>query len=263
MRYILPLLILLGCLVGCQQTKKSPVTTINPPTETTDTVIAQLLTDLHITPIHHASFIIQWKETTIFIDPVNAAAFNQHPDPDIILITDIHGDHMHIETLDSLHLEKTQLIAPQAVAEKLPAAYTDYLVVLNNGEKKEVGPVIVEGIPMYNLREEALQYHPKGRGNGYVLTLGSKKIYISGDTEDIPEMKALTDIDIAFVCMNQPWTMTVDRAIPAVMSFKPKLVYPYHYRGKEKDSDVVRFKNKLQQKNPEINVVLLDWYPNS
>ena len=113
---------------------------------------------------------------------------------------------------------------------------------------------------MYNLREEALKFHAKGRGNGYVLTINDERIYISGDTEDIPEMRTLKNIDKAFVCMNLPWTMTVESAASAVLEFKPKQVYPYHYRNKEGMSDVNLFKNLVNKEDKSIEVILLDWY---
>ena len=113
---------------------------------------------------------------------------------------------------------------------------------------------------MYNLREEALKFHQKGRGNGYVLTLGEERVYISGDTEDIPEMRQLKNIDKAFVCMNLPYTMTVESAASAVLDFKPKQVYPYHYRGTEGLSDVNKFKSIVNTGNAEIDVVQLNWY---
>jgi L-ascorbate metabolism protein UlaG (beta-lactamase superfamily) len=105
-----------------------------------------------------------------------------------------------------------------------------------------------------------LKFHEKGRGNGYVLTLGMERIYISGDTEDIPEMRTLKNIDVAFVCMNLPYTMTVESAASAVLDFKPKKVYPYHYRGSDGKSDVDKFKTLVTEKNPDIKVLLLDWY---
>jgi L-ascorbate metabolism protein UlaG (beta-lactamase superfamily) len=112
---------------------------------------------------------------------------------------------------------------------------------------------------MYNLTKERLNFHNKGRGNGYVLTINQKRIYISGDTEDIAEMRSLKNIDYAFICMNLPYTMTVEQAASAVMEFKPKVVIPYHYRGKGMISDVQRFKH-LVSKNKAIEVKLLDWY---
>ncbi len=107
---------------------------------------------------------------------------------------------------------------------------------------------------MYNLTEDRLKFHSKGRGNGYVLTLGGKRIYISGDTEDVPEMRALKDIDVAFVCMNLPYTMSPEQAASAVKEFKPKAVYPYHYRG----SDVQKFKELV---GPASEVRIREWYP--
>ena len=115
---------------------------------------------------------------------------------------------------------------------------------------------------MYNLREEALKFHTKGRGNGYVLTINEERIYFSGDTEDIPEMRNLKNIDKAFVCMNLPYTMTVESAADAVLAFKPKQVYPYHYRGTQGLSDVAKFKKIVNEKDTSIEVVQWNWYPN-
>jgi L-ascorbate metabolism protein UlaG (beta-lactamase superfamily) len=113
---------------------------------------------------------------------------------------------------------------------------------------------------MYNLREEALQFHKKGRGNGYVIELAGQRIYISGDTEDIPEMRKLQEIDKAFVCMNLPYTMPVESAADAVLDFKPKKVYPYHYRGQGGLSDVQKFKTLVNTGNSDIEVIQLNWY---
>ncbi len=219
------------------------------------------ISDIRIDPIQHASTILEWKQKIIYIDPTGGTkAFGKKKPANLILITDIHGDHMNIDTLDSLDVSKAEIIVPQAVAEKLPARYTDQIIIINNGETKEVQGISIEAIPMYNLREEALKFHEKGRGNGYVITLGKERIYFSGDTEDIPEMRALQYIDKAFVCMNLPYTMTVEKAANAVLEFKPKEVYPYHYRGKGGLSDVKKFK-ELVSKDPEIQVVQLNWYP--
>jgi len=115
-------------------------------------------------------------------------------------------------------------------------------------------------LPMYNLTADRQQFHPKGRGNGYVLTLGAKRIYISGDTEDIPEMRQLENIDVAFVCMNLPYTMDVEAAADAVLDFKPKIVYPYHYRGKGGMSDLEEFRSIVGAGDGDIEVRLLKWY---
>ncbi|CAN0603002.1 unnamed protein product, partial [Ectocarpus sp. 12 AP-2014] len=153
-------------------------------------------------------------------------------------------------------------VVPQAVAEELPEEYAEQLVILDNGSSKELNGITIEAIPMYNLRSEALKFHNKGRGNGYVLTIGDQRIYFSGDTEDIPEMRSLKNIDKAFVSMNLPYTMTVESAAEAVLDFKPKQVYPYHYRGNPDVSDVAKFKQLVDAGNQDIEVVQLDWYPN-
>lgn len=114
---------------------------------------------------------------------------------------------------------------------------------------------------MNNLPETDDSRHPKGRGNGYVLNMGGQRLYISGDTEDIPEMRALQNIDVAFVCMNMPYTMTVEQAADAVLAFKPKVVYPFHYRGQGGLSDVDHFKELVNKGNEGIDVRLRNWYP--
>jgi L-ascorbate metabolism protein UlaG (beta-lactamase superfamily) len=114
---------------------------------------------------------------------------------------------------------------------------------------------------MYNLPENSDSRHTKGRGNGYVINFGGKNVYISGDTEDIPEMRHLKNIDVAFVCMNLPYTMDVNQAANAVLEFKPKIVYPYHYRGQEGLSDVSAFKKLVNDGNKSIEVRLVNWYP--
>ncbi|WP_025740290.1 MBL fold metallo-hydrolase [Aquimarina pacifica] len=260
--YFLYTLLLCFVFINCKSQKKEE--TGNNDNATIETEIEKNIveTDISIDPIEHATTILEWKGKIIYIDPNGGMkAFKGKKPANIVLITDIHGDHMNIDTLDSLDLAKAEIIVPQAVAEKLPASYTDKLVILNNGETKEVQGIPIEAIPMYNLREEALKYHSKGRGNGYVLNLGQKRVYFSGDTEDISEMRALKNIDMAFVCMNLPYTMTVERAADAVLDFKPKQVFPYHYRGTEGLSDVSKFK-KLVAKDPTIEVVQLEWYPN-
>ncbi len=217
---------------------------------------------LKIIPISHATAILEWQGITIYIDPVGGAeAFKDQKKPDLILITDIHNDHFSLTTLQELDTKKTKIIMPQAVADCMPDFFTPQIDVLDNGDYKERFHIKVEAVPMYNLREESLQFHPKGRGNGYVLSLGKQRIYFSGDTEDIPEMRVLEGIDKAFICMNLPYTMTVDKAADAVLEFQPKQVYPYHYRGKPDVSDVSLFAKLVQQGNPKIEVIQLDWYP--
>lgn len=177
------------------------------------------------------------------------------------MITDIHGDHLNIETLNEIKTSNATFVVPEAVALKLPDNFKKNLIILNNGEDTVLNSIKIEAIPMYNLPETEDSRHPKGRGNGYILNIDGKSIYISGDTEDIKEMRALKNIDVAFICMNLPYTMDIDQAADAVLDFKPKVVYPYHYRGKPGLSDVNAFKQMVNEGNPKIEVKLLDWYP--
>ncbi|TCK69178.1 L-ascorbate metabolism protein UlaG (beta-lactamase superfamily) [Winogradskyella wandonensis] len=216
---------------------------------------------IEVKPINHGTLVLKSEDYNFYIDPVGGAdKFYGLGKPDFVLITDIHGDHLNIDTLKDLNLSETTLIAPKAVADRLPSDIANTIVVLNNGDNFEIDNLKIEAIPMYNLREEALKFHPKGRGNGYVINVDDKRIYISGDTEDIPEMRNLKDIDMAFVCMNLPYTMTEKSAASAVLDFKPKKVYPYHYRGKDGLSDIEAFKNEVSAKNSDIKVMLLNWY---
>ena len=219
--------------------------------------------EVEIKPISHATAVINWGETTIYLDPTGGAeAFKGMEEPDLVLITDIHGDHMDAETLNELNLGNTRIIVPQAVKEQLPETLGQNLVVMNNGETINEQGFSIEAIPMYNLREEAKQYHEEGRGNGYVLEKDGERVYIAGDTEDIPEMRNMKDIDIAFVPMNLPYTMPVDKAAEAVLDFAPEKVYPYHYRGQDGKADVERFKQLVNEGDDNIEVVLAEWYPN-
>jgi len=244
--------------VSCKE--KAKETTVTKEVE--EIVVQPEAKTLKIIPIEHATAVLEYGDITIYVDPVGGAeAFKGQKQPDLVLITDIHFDHLNLETLQGLNTSKAKIIVPQAVADKMPAEFTPQLDVLNNGDTKERYDILVEAIPMYNLREEALKFHDKGRGNGYVLNIGDERIYFSGDTEDIPEMRALKNIDKAFVCMNLPYTMTEESAASAVLEFKPKQVYPYHYRGKPDVSDVAKFKKLVNEGNSDIEVVQLDWYP--
>lgn len=214
-----------------------------------------------ISPISHATAVIQFDDKTIYLDPTGGAeAFSNFKKPTYVLITDIHGDHMNIKTLNALDLKETSIIAPKAVADKIGTVRAKEVIVINNGETKSMDSFKIDAIPMYNLREEALKFHSKGRGNGYVLTIDNERIYFSGDTEDIPEMRNLQNIDKAFVCMNLPYTMTIESAADAVLAFKPKKVYPYHYRGTNGLSDVAQFKKIVNEGNSSVEVIQWNWY---
>ena len=206
---------------------------------------------LKITPIQHASLMIQAGGKVLYIDPAQGS-FDGLPQADYILITDIHGDHMAPEIVNKLKKASTEIIAPQAVSEKVSGTS-----VIAYGQTKKLGPFSVESIPAYNLTRGPAAgklFHDKGRGCGYVVTYGGKRFYFSGDTEATPEMKALKNIDVAFVCMNLPYTMTPEEAAGAVRAFHPAVVYPYHYKG----SDTTAFKKALDGSGIDVRVI--DWY---
>lgn len=216
--------------------------------------------DLKITPILHGTLVLEYDEEVIYVDPYGGAeVFEGQKKPTMVLITDVHGDHHNQKTLDALDLEGVRFVAPKAVADKLPENYQ--VTILNNGENKNIGGLLIMAIPMYNLPETEDSRHPKGRGNGYIVDFAETKVYISGDTEDISEMRALKDIDVAFVCMNLPYTMDVEQAAAAVSEFKPRIVYPFHYRGKGGLSDVEKFKLLVNESTDKVEVRLRNWYP--
>lgn len=228
---------------------------------TPDTIATKKMGSLVIQPVQHASLVLKVGKLTIYADPSGAGPFKGLAAPDIILITDIHGDHFDPKTIAAVKTANTLFIVPQVVADKLTDIDKDHLVILKNGDKTKQSSISVEAIPMYNLPESPTARHMKGRGNGYILNIGGKCIYISGDTQGIPEMRSLKDIDIAFVCMNLPYTMDVKEAADAVLAFQPKIVYPYHFRGQGGLSDVNEFKNLVDAGNKKIEVRLRNWYP--
>src|SRR5271168_1134823 len=182
---------------------------------------------VQITPLNHASTRIEAGGKTIYLDPAKPVDFANAPKADLILITDIHGDHMDPDSVAAVSKPGTEIVSSPAVAKTVTAAKP-----LANCESKTWGGWTIEAIPAYNLKrgpEPGKLFHDKGRGNGYLLTYGGKRFYFSGDTEGIPEMRALKNIDVAFVCMNLPYTMPPEEAADAVKAFHPKVVIPYHY----------------------------------
>ena len=218
--------------------------------------------DIVIHPILHGTLVLEFNGSVIYVDPYGGAeVFRGQKKPNFVLITDIHGDHHNQNTLDALDLSEATIIAPKAVVDKLPKDRSSAIITLGNGEERNLKSFAVQAIPMYNLPETDDSRHPKGRGNGYVLTMADRTLYISGDTEDIPEMRALKNIDVAFVCMNLPYTMSVEQAANAVAEFQPSIVYPYHYRGTEGLSDVSKFESLVNSETEETEVRLRNWYP--
>ncbi len=217
---------------------------------------------IKITPVYHAAMVIEgggkMGGKVIIVDPAKPAVFTGLPPADLILITDIHGDHMDSNLVQTVSKSGTEIIAPPAVVKTITTA-----TPLANGEKKTWGDWTIEAVPMYNMTptrgpKAGTVFHEKGRGNGYILTYGGTRIYLSGDSEGIPEMRALKNIDVAFICMNLPYTMTPEEAADAVKAFHPKVAIPYHYRS-DPPTDPAEFKKALEGSG--IDVRLLEWYP--
>jgi L-ascorbate metabolism protein UlaG (beta-lactamase superfamily) len=207
-----------------------------------------------ITPIYHAAAMIQVGGDIIYIDPVRPANINGLPPADLILITHDHPDHMNPANIAALSKAGTKIIAPAAVQQTVASAR-----VIANGESMTWRKWKITAVPMYNIARmmpNGVAYHTKGRGNGYILNYGGKNFYFAGDTEGTPEMRALKNIEVAFIPMNLPYTMSPDEAADAVKAFHPKIVVPYHYRGQ----DTQKFADDL--KDTGIEVRLLDWYSN-
>jgi L-ascorbate metabolism protein UlaG (beta-lactamase superfamily) len=190
--------------------------------------------EIIITPKSHASFVMQTPKGTMYVDPVgDPEAYADMPAPDVIIITHEHGDHYNAETLAAIMGDATTMITNPAVFEMLSDEMKARATALANGESMMAGDVEIDAIPAYNITEDRLNFHPQGRDNGYVISVDGLRVYVSGDTEDTPEMRALVNVDIAFVCMNLPFTMDAEAAASAVSEFAPTYVYPYHYRGRD------------------------------
>lgn len=201
---------------------------------------------LQITFIKHASLILTFDGKNIYVDPVSDYAdFSHLPKADAILITHEHSDHLDPKAIAALEKPGTILIANASSQAKLGKG-----TILKNGDSLQPLPWLhLEAVPAYNTTPDRTKYHPKNRDNGYILTLGGDRIYIAGDTEDIPEMKKLKAIDIAFLPVNQPYTMTVSQAAIAARMFSPHILYPYHYSN----TDIIQLKEALKD-SPEIEV---------
>lgn len=197
-------------------------------------VFATTAGDITVHPVNHASFVMETPVGVIYCDPVGEpSAYADLPPADLILLTHEHGDHYKPDTLAALAGSDARLITNPAVHAMLTDDLKARATRIANGEATTYETLSVDAIPAYNITEGRLQFHPEGRDNGYVLGFEGFRIYISGDTEDIPEMRALENIDLAFVCMNLPFTMDAEAAASAVAEFKPAYVYPYHYRGRD------------------------------
>ena len=208
-------------------------------------IIQTAVGKLTITFIGHGTLMLEIKGKIIHVDPwSNLADYTKLPKADIILITHHHPDHLDTNAISMLSKESTQIILTSAAFEILKKG-----TVMKNGDKKAIDEIEIEAVPAYNTTKGREKFHPKGRDNGYILTIGKKRIYIAGDTENIPEMSLLKNIDIAFLPMNQPYTMLPEQVADAANRIKPKILYPYHYG----ERDVSKLKTLLA-KNHNIEV---------
>jgi L-ascorbate metabolism protein UlaG (beta-lactamase superfamily) len=193
--------------------------------------------ELKITFIGHGTLMFAFGGKIIHVDPVSKEAdYTKLPKADLILLTHHHGDHLDMKALQILSTEKTVLVLTETCAQQVKGG-----VVMKNGDVKMIGGLKIEAVPAYNIvhmRSEGKPFHPKGEGNGYVITFGDKRVYVAGDTENTPEMKKLEKIDVAFLPMNLPYTMTPEMVADAAKAFKPKILYPYHY-GETDPSKIV------------------------
>ncbi len=211
-------------------------------------ILKTSLGDLEITFIGHGSLMFTFNGQVIHVDPFSSLAdYSKLPKADILLITHEHRDHLDLKAVASVRTKKTELVLTETCAAKLKGG-----IIMKNGDTKTVAGLKIEAVPAYNLvhmRSEGVPFHPKGIGNGYVITFGDKRVYVAGDTENIPEMKKLERIDCAFLPMNLPYTMNPEMAADAAKSFKPKILYPYHY-GDTDTSEILQ----LMKDTPDVEM---------
>ncbi len=205
--------------------------------------------DLNITFIGHGTLMFTYNGKVIHIDPwTKLADYSKLPKADLALITHEHQDHLDTGAIAKISKADTRMLVNEKCADKLPKA-----TVMKNGDSVSVDGISIEAVPAYNLihkRENGQAFHPRGSGNGYILTFGDKRVYIAGDTENTPEMKALKNIDVAFLPMNLPYTMSPEMVADAAKAFRPKLLYPYHTG----ETDLEKL-SKLMKDSPDIEVV--------
>lgn len=210
--------------------------------------------ELTISFIGHGTLMMKFNDKVIHIDPVSGYAdYASLPKADLILITHEHGDHLDAKAIDSVKKDNTTIVLTAKCNEKYKG--TD---VMKNGDTKMFDGIEVTAVPAYNIkhvRAEGQPFHPKGVGNGYVIRFGNKKVYVAGDTENIPEMADLKAIDIAFLPMNLPYTMTSEMCAEAALSFQPKILYPYHFGETDTDEllSLLKNQNRIEVRIRKLN----------
>lgn len=218
--------------------------------------------EIVVHPVSHASFVMETPAGVIYVDPVGPVEqYEDLPRPDLILITHEHGDHFDPEALSEITGPAAQMVVNLAVYDALPQELKMMSQRLSNGESTDVLGVDIRAVPAYNITEGRLDYHPEGRGNGYVFEIDGRRIYIAGDTEGTEEMRRLEDVFLAFVPMNLPYTMGPEQAADAVAEFAPQYVYPYHYRNEDGGTqNAEEFARLLRESGSESEVKMGSWY---
>jgi L-ascorbate metabolism protein UlaG (beta-lactamase superfamily) len=212
--------------------------TANAQTPFAEDTIPTAAGPLTIGFVGHGTLMFRFAGKVIHVDPVGREAdYTKLPKADLILVTHEHGDHLDPKAIAAIRTPETRIVVSRSCAGKLEGA-----VVMANGETRTEAGLLIEAVPAYNVvhhRPDGQPYHPKGAGNGYVITFGDKRVYVAGDTENTPEMKALKGIDVAFLPMNLPYTMTPAMVADAATAFRPRILYPYHY-GNTDPSELVK-----------------------
>ena len=206
--------------------------------------------ELEMTFIGHGTLMFTFQEKVIHVDPwSNLADYNQLPKADIVLITHEHYDHLDLNAIELIKKEDTLVVLTELCSEKM-----DTGMIMKNGDVQTLKDIIIEAVPAYNIqhkRDNGQHFHPKGAGNGYILTFGELRVYVAGDTENIPEMKDIENIDIAFLPMNLPYTMTPEMVADAAIMVKPKILYPYHFGNTDTNRLIELLKD---QKDTEVRI---------
>lgn len=221
------------------------------------TVLPQEKKEFKVFPIQHATMVLEWNGIMIYVDPVGGASpFQSQKQPDLILITDVHDDHFSLKTLQELNTSRAKIVLPQTVADTIPEEFTPQLDVLDNGDEKERFGITVKAIP----KQTTFQCPSKELGNSYILEMNGERIYISGTVKNIPEIRALQNMNKAFIGMGLSKTVKVESLASVILRLHPKEVYLYYYMGAKASGDIQKIKKIVNEQNSSIEVIPLKWY---